>query len=575
VSRPIRTALVLGLAAALLAGCTAGPPRPRPALRLTDIVDAPSPVAHWRYQTAMLASEFLMRQGSAMSLAEPGRNPRLLPALTAAVALDGPGGAEDARAADDVRAAYDPATGLFAAEAVEPLFVTWLVVRWSFTGKARRPLPAPDATLSAAIGARLAGLREPAARGDTGAAGAYLLGLRSLEILGAASAAPPPGDPCSSAHRTAAAADLAGTALWLEIAARTRGACPAATSEAVAGIARDLLADHANPTVDAVTGLDAAATVLSLRGDPVPEAALCRALGDERGDSGLLPHRLPILYLVCRDIARTSGRPLALSDPVVRSLRLQVRLRGALAEQQSTNALGLLYATGGLRSLGFRRDIVQAVAGGPRLADDPVRDPVLMAFVAGDVRADARTQATLAAPLASDPTLRSAAALAAVVLAAGGCAPEAADRLGRDWTRSASVGADGVAAASSADLGELQRRALIVAARLRCDPADPGGRLAADRAELLAAVQGGRRPDGLFGSPANVLPTWQGQEALCLLTGRPDLSASALTTILPQWTVDQPGFLFPKSTFYASVRLTDMVETGCSGAWWDTTANGR
>lgn len=551
---------MLALAAPLVSGCDA-PAHPAAAGPLTDIADGPGALSHWRYQAAQVASELLAVQSTGLALAPPTGPPDLLSELTASLVLGAT--PADRALAGDVAASLDQDSGLFVQAGAEPLLTTWLVLRWSKAAPGARPLPSSTSSVAAGLGTRMRALAPRVAAGDSAAAATYLLGQRSLALLG--TDGPPPPPPATlCGHRDAALTTgaLGDAATWLEVTTRAGDACAETSTSRITDMATAVLASESDRVnLQTVSDNQAAAAILSTLHGAAPGSVLCSRLAAEQRPDALLVRRPPVLYLICADAAAAGGTALALSPGVVLSLRLQVDLHGRLNRQQATNVTGLMYAEQSLAILRFRPDVLRGVAAVEPLSAGPDGpfDTAMMRIVRGDVRFTAADLAAEASALRSSPSLAHAVVVAATVRAAGACPIGIADAL---------RGAYGTPTATT-DLIQLSGQALVATTVATC-PGSADRDWAATRvAELSRLVAPLGHPDGTFGAAGEIRQTWRGQETLCLLTGVPTITAQALRGILPDVDPASDRFSFSLDTLYSAVRLTDIAASGCRGAWWD------
>lgn len=517
------------VAAVVVAGCgiTGGraeqPAQPAP---LSEPRQAGTPLAAWQAKTAETVTRLLAKQGDAVTVLQPSGQPRPAEALAAALTLHQAGKQTEAVTASVGK------SGLFEADGFDPLFVSWLTIR------------SPQARFSRVAVARaakqqMASQSALVVAGDAEAAGAYLIGHDLLELL----STPPPAPPkvptaCSRVAAAIKTKDLVSASTWSEIASASRQPCPKPVAEALADLAKERLGDR-----EGVVGPYTAAEIwsgekaLKLAGRPATVPAICPALLAEQAAVRVV--RDTMAYLACADAVESTGTLPHLSDDVISRLDLIVKTGGQLPDHQSLDAMGKLYETQTLRVLRFRSDLIAAARLGTTTANpaDPTTK-LVNAFTQGKP-----APTDLPATASGGEVMLSAAA----VLAGEPC-PQRADQ------KFAAARAE-----PGTDADSLLRVAVVLKARERCTHPVAG----ADAAVLqeLAAAEGALGND--------LIGWWKAEEARCLLAGRSDLSSEALLRMLPDYSLTNPRFDLSLDTLYASVRLSEIVDSGCGRPFWD------
>ncbi|WP_410787469.1 hypothetical protein [Kribbella sp. C-35] len=507
--------LVAGIGLALLAtsaGCAAPP----------AASERSSPLATWRATTAETVGRLLVEQGDGATIGLPTGVPRPTDTLAAGITLQL--AQRPTPSVDELRANR----GLLQAEGTDPLFVTWLAARFSTKTLDRDKV-------TAAARQRMANL----AKGTPEAAGAYLTGSDLLRLLGATPPAPAPTpSACQQLTSALAQQDLINASTWSELAAAAGRPCSTEATKDLIGLAQTRLAAK-----DGVVGpytaaeLWAGQRVLAAAGRAPVVPALCPALLTEK--RSLRISRDTMTYLACADASIAKGDRPDLSDDVASWLDLVVRTRGRLAEQQTLDPMGKLYETQSLHLLGFPSDVLATVrADRTSGGGDDVEARLLRAFAQGQV------------PAAELPAGANASAVmlsAASVLGGAQC-PRTVPR---DFT-AARVGA-------APDTDALFREALVAKALERC-----GGNSTAWTASVLKRLAVAERSLG-----NDLIGRWKAQESHCVLTGRPTLSETAALRLLPNYSLTNPKFELSLDSLYAGVRLSEIVDRGCAGAFWD------
>ncbi|WP_037604204.1 hypothetical protein [Streptacidiphilus rugosus] len=548
--------LALGLAAVVVAVYAI--PGHSEKAPLWAVSDQPDPVDHWRYNLATTAGDMLLRTDTGYRLLYPDGETSLLTELGAGAAL---GGATTARITpSDLRDAYSQSTGLFGYKTIDPLYVTWLTVRYEQGIHDLSLLEPRKQAILRSTRLAVAKLVPTVQQGDLNAATSLVHGVQVLTLLG--DTAPLAGtglEPCSRLAAAAGAGQLEAADTWLQLAALARVSCDvpfprALTDAAHTAVTTQYSSLNLPEVADAAAGLDILRTA-GKRSTAAP--AVCQELFEEAPDDGLLPSHQPVFYLVCRDALDHAGLPVTLSSRVRTSLELQVQLHGQLVSNERTDSLGVLYASSILRGLNFRPAVVSGTAGEQFIPEAADFDSTVLKFAHGTPDFSGPELDRLAATLGGDKDLRTASMTAAVILSSHRCSARAVDGLRAAY-----------GATPSQNLALVLRKAMVVTALGRCWPAG-GDWVQEQKAKLLDFLGSQKKQGGLFGDDPDVLQTWWGQESQCLLAGRSDIDERALLPLLPPADPGASQFTFRGDQIYGALRLTQLLH-GCGGAWWAT-----
>lgn len=534
---------------ALVTGCGPQASRGEPSgiEPLTALGNGNTPLAAWRFTTAETAGRLLAKQGETVTLMQASGARRPTEELTAALALRS---VKKYDLAGRMASSMGRQTKLFEADGADPIFVTWLTIRLLGSDPAF-----PAGSMAAAVKQRMAGLTKRVAVGDAEAAGLYVLGREVLDLLGEkrqVSINTP--NPCSRLASAGSAGDLVSASTWFEFASIAHQRCPAGSVALVLDLAVRRLASRDGAVGAGVAAeLRSAGEVVKLAGKKPSSPAVCQVLLDERSSGGVRLVRDTMVYLVCVDAMMAAGEEPRFSNDVLSWLDLIVVTEGRLPDQQSLDAMGLLYETQVLQMLKFRPDVIEAArAGGITGNPNDQVNKAIVAFARGGLPS---FEPEAAAP--RDPSALGSRAmlLAASVLAGGRCPEKPELSFGAASTRS-----------DRADIDTLFRMAVILKGWQKCrgKPSAPDA-----SGSILKAAQAMERSLGIAGKNSDLLGIWKAEEIRCLLGGHSQFSETTMMQLLPDYSLKNPRFDLSLDTLYASVRLSEIVDGGCARAFWE------